>query len=134
MADLLKEANMLKYTLRIEGSAEELEQAKDIVFNLTYQHIHGQYKECITPPIATGFVTEYITREPKYRVKSLGELAAEFGDKLELTHGGRMMSVNGLHPLGVAVDLVELSPPYVERGWGEWCPGDLWKKTFLKEV
>jgi hypothetical protein len=113
---------MLKYTLRIEGSAEELEQAKDIVFNLTYQHIHGQYKECITPPIATGFATEYITREPKYRCKTLGELVFEYGDRLNC-------DVNTVYVLGCTNYRTKLGLPEEANFMSKE-----WKKIFLTEV
>ena len=95
---------MLKYRLVIEGTAEEIAEAK-------------LYRD------AYEFETvEFITREPKYRCKTLGELVFEYGDRLNC-------DVNTVYVLGCTNYRTKLGLPeeanYMSKEW---------KEIFLKEI
>lgn len=65
------------------------------------------------------------------RVKTLGQLAAEFGDRLHL-FGEGMVTVKDTGPSDVAVYINELGKPFIEDQ--DWSPSDIWRNTFLQNV
>jgi hypothetical protein len=112
---------MLKYILRIEGSAKEIEAAKTCKFDC-FEDIPGFGDNPIEPEI------EYHTHEPKYRVKSLGELAADYGIDITYNHGRGTISIKGfsceMSFLGARCDTFAT---LIERPEG-------WRDIFLKEI
>jgi hypothetical protein len=73
---------------------------------------------------------EYITREPKYRVKTLVELVTEYGDEVSA-----YIDYNGNHKLAVGdegptIDYDDLGVEAIyTRPYG-----NEWKRVFLKEI
>ncbi len=123
----------MKYKLIIEGTKAEIEEAKTKEFRAS--RIHKTYGQMSATCYVEAYPAEVEFRivEPKYRVKTLGELAEQYGNKLHLTHERTMVSIytDEGWGLSVAAELGELGKEFIKNGWS---PGEAWKKIFLKEV
>jgi hypothetical protein len=119
---------MLKYILRIEGTAEEIDKEKRHMLSYTIE----------TKTVGPGhFVShvynferivlnlnqiEYITREPKMRIKTLAELVQEYPDRICLDNYTVM--INGCTCYRTKLGLPE-EANFMSKEW---------KEIFLKEI
>jgi hypothetical protein len=114
----------MKYILIVQGTKEEIETAKTYGFDC-FEDISGFGDNPFTPEVRFEIV------EPKYRIKTLGELAKEFGEELSLSTCGQDIVVQNryhtaLSHLGLLyTGLIEYKYKTVSANW---------KQTFLKEV
>ena len=141
---------MLKYTLRIEGTAEEIAYNKDVETRYYLQATEqcGEFQEVTSVRHAVPFVKEYITREPKiassqcehcgqqlpkevlrYRIKSLVELVQEFGEDVKIV-GKLSVDEPEIHVKGQYATITQLGADFE----GLVCMDCSWDKVFLKQI
>jgi len=100
---------MLKYTLKIEGTAEEIDIEKQRYrVRLVRRDLEGLFS---SDQIVRPDSIDYTVRKPAYRVKTLVELVEEFGDEVVVEgdiHCTAAIGIRGVyvgsHDLGQVVD------------------------------
>jgi hypothetical protein len=114
----------LKYTLTIEGSAEEIEEAKLNSYGIQSKPSgSGCYNY-----VLSYIITEYKIVTPTYRIKTLVELVREFGEAVTIqrTICGTAVCIGELR---IALDW--LGKPTYNL---DTPKGLEWDKVFMKEV
>jgi hypothetical protein len=122
---------MLKYKLIITGTAEEIGKARNRAYQINE---YSDFPLCIQNlemcTDLTSIEVAFITREPKYRVKTLVELVQEFGEKVGVGYdagdGQPEILIDG-HGMLVGYLGHPFTPPLGEEH-------ECWKKIFLKEI
>jgi len=140
---------MLKYTLRIEGTAEEIEMAKGMPVFISHNKTEWGSNAFLPLNTALPLEVEYITREPKiassqcehcgqqlpkevlrYRVKTLVELVQEFGEEVEI------VSDLESDERELLIRTYEVPVRYLGKPWTILLSDSHqeWKKIFLKQI
>jgi hypothetical protein len=109
--------------ITIEGSRQELDPLrKSDEQDWSVYHLRMGYKKADV---------YFIEREPTLHIKSLSELAAEYGNNIKLSKDLSMIDVCKDGLFMTSAELKDLG-----KSWPlnySWVPSDLWKSIFLKE-
>lgn len=115
----------INYKLIIKGDERSIESLK----KLPIQGWNGYHPELGYRSVDV----EFIIKEPTFRVKTLSELAAEFGGDIRLC-GLDMIEICDTN--GIAVCAAQINE--LGQSWStiknQWTPSEMWKALFLKEI
>jgi len=115
---------MVKFQIIIEGPKQELELMRTSdEQDWSVYHLRIGYKKADV---------YFIESEPTFHIKSLSELAAEYGNNIKLSKDLLMIEVCKDGLFMASAELRELGKSWPLIG-SSWIPSELWKSIFLKE-